>query len=261
MTVILKVARYQLRDLARSRWLLLYGAFFLVAAIGLLSFDAGPKALLGLANVVVFIVPLVSIVFGTLYLYNARDYIELLLAQPVSRRQIHAGLYLGLSFSLSAALLAGIGGAFLVIGLAPGGAVAAATLLAVGVALTLVFVSLAFVLVAVCDDRLRGLGVAIGTWMVAGLLYDGIVLYVAGAFSGRWLERALLAISIANPVDLARISVLLQLDAAAMMGYTGAVFHRFFAGGSGLAAAALALGAWVALPYAIGARLFRTKDF
>jgi Cu-processing system permease protein len=262
MSVVLKIAAYQLRDLARSRWLLAYAGFFLLATEALLRFgDGGPKTLLGLANVVVFIVPLVSIVFGTVYLYNARDHIEMLLAQPVGRSRIFAGLWIGLGVSLCGALVAGMAIPLAVHGMAPRSQAALATVVVTGVALTLTFVSLAFVLVGLYDDRLKGLGAAIGLWMLAGLVYDGVVLYVSTAFADKPLERVLLAMSIANPVDLGRIAVLLQLDASALMGYTGAVFHHFFASGSGLATAALALSAWIALPYLIGARLFRTKDF
>jgi Cu-processing system permease protein len=55
--------------------------------------------------------------------------------------------------------------------------------------------------------------------------------------------------------------MLLRLDVAALMGYTGAVFQRFFAGTSGIALASAALAGWVVIPLALGARTFRRKDF
>ena len=70
---------------------------------------AATRRLLSLMNVVLLLVPLVSIVFGTMYLYNAREFTELLLAQPVHRRQLFAGLYLGLALPLSAAFVVGLG--------------------------------------------------------------------------------------------------------------------------------------------------------
>ena len=87
----------------RSRWLLAYAAFFMLVTEVLLRFSGDPaKAQLSLVSVVLFLVPLVSIVFGTVYLYNAREFIELLLAQPVNRRQMYGGLYLGLTLPLVA---------------------------------------------------------------------------------------------------------------------------------------------------------------
>ena len=66
----------------------------------------------------------------------------------------------------------------------------------------------------------------------------------------------MLALMLANPVDLARVLLLLRLDVSAPMGYTSAVFERFFGSAGG---AALAL--WVAVPAMLGARGFRRKDF
>ena len=74
-------------------------------------------------------------------------------------------------------------------------------------------------------------------------------------------EGGMLALMALNPVDLARVLVLLQLDVAALLGYTGAVFARAFAGPTGAAVAALVLTLWVAAPLALAARTFRRKDF
>ena len=54
---------------------------------------------------------------------------------------------------------------------------------------------------------------------------------------------------------------LLSGDAAALMGYPGAVFERFFGSGAGLALAGAALLAWTAVPFLLGARGFARKDF
>jgi hypothetical protein len=63
----------------------------LTEAMSLLG-GGGPRAVLSLMNVVRIVVPLVSIVFGTMYLYGAREFTELL-AQPVGRRALFSGLY------------------------------------------------------------------------------------------------------------------------------------------------------------------------
>ena len=66
---------------------------------------------------------------------------------------------------------------------------------------------------------------------------------------------------IANPVDLARVLMLLRFDVPALMGYTGAVFERFFGGAGGTLAAISALVLWTVGPLLLGARSFRRKDF
>src|SRR6476646_9379019 len=98
MSTTVKVARYEIRDVLRSRWLLGYMAFLALITDALLRFGgAGERALLSMVNVVLFVVPLVTLVFTTVYLYNAREFIELMLAQPLRRKQLFSGVFLGLA--------------------------------------------------------------------------------------------------------------------------------------------------------------------
>lgn len=258
-----KVLKYELRDVIRSRALLVYGAFFLVATDALLRFGgADPRALLGLVNLVLLVIPLMAVVFGTMYVYHAREFVEVLLAQPVARGQLFAGLYLGLALPLSAAFALG-----LVVPATIHGAWAPAlrgtllTLIATGVALTGIVTAIALLIAVRVEDRVRGLGLAVALWLGAAVLYDGLILLVATMFSEYPLERPLLGLMLANPVDLARVMLLLEFDISALMGYTGAVFQRFFGSAGGRAVAAAALGLWIAVPVWLGARAFRRKDF
>ena len=258
--VTAKVVRYELSNVARSRWLIGYGLFFLVVTDALVRFGGGDKALLSLVNVVLLVVPLVGLVFGTTYLYDARDFTELLLAQPVGRGQLFAGLYLGLALPLSLAFALGAGIPFLVHGVPEGALATLLALLGAGAALTLVFVALAFLVAVRADDKVKGLGVAVALWLALSLLYDGAVLLLVALLADYPIERPMLGLMLANPVDLARVLLLLQFDVAALMGYTGAVFARFFSG-AGAWVAAGALLAWIVGPVWLGLRAFRRKDF
>lgn len=259
----LRVVQYELRNALRSRWLVGYALFFFLVTDALLRFgDGGAKALLSLMSVVLFVLPLVAIVFGTMYLYDAREFTELLLAQPVGRKSLFAGLYVGLAAPLSLALVVGVGLPFVLHGLAdPSQRGTIGALLGAGVALTCVFTAVAFLIALRSDDKVKGLGVAVGLWLLFSLLYDGLVLLLAMIFADYPLERPLLGLMLANPVDLARVFLLLRLDVAALMGYTGAVFQQFFGSATGAAVAATALALWVAVPVALGVRAFERKDF
>lgn len=262
MSTTASIVRFELSDVVRSRWLIAYGAFFLLASDALLRFsDDGARAVLSLVSVVLLVIPLVSIVFGTMFFYNAREFTELLLAQPVRRSQLFAGLYLGLAIPLSAAFVAGVGMPYVYHGmLGTAGAVLPA-MLAVGVALTFVFVALAYVIAVRCEERVRGLGAAIAVWLAMAVLYDGLVLVLVTMLSDYPIERALVGLILANPVDLGRLVLLLQLDVSALMGYTGAVFKHLFGTTGGVAIVAAALTVWLGVPVLLGARLFRRKDF
>jgi Cu-processing system permease protein len=262
MTGIWKIARYGVRDLVRSRWLIAYAAFFFFATFALLRFSDTPaKALVSLVNVVLLVVPLANIVFGAMYLYTAREFVELLLAQPVRRTRLYAGLYLGLSVPVAGAAVVGIIGPLLLSG-ARGPALEAGVVLALcAAALSAVFTALGAVIVYAIEDRVKGLATAIGTWLALALVYDAVVLMAAVRLSDYPLEKAMLAAMLANPIDLTRLLLLVQLDGTALLGYTGAVFQMFLGGATGVLVALGAVALWVAIPVLAGARLFHRKDF
>ena len=263
MNATLKVLKYDVRDLARSRWLIGYALFFAALTDALIRFGgSSEKALLSLVSVTLFVVPLVALVFGTVYFYNAREFTELLLAQPVNRRQLFAGLYLGLALSLSVGFLLGVAGPVLIEGLDDAAARGPfVVLLAAGIALTCIFSALAFLIAIRTEDRLKGLGIAIAAWLGAAVVYDGLVLLAVLVFGDYPLERPLLAATFINPLDLARVLLLLQFDASALLGYTGAVFKTFFTGISGTLVSLAALAVWTAAPIFLGVRAFQRKDF
>lgn len=261
--VLMQVAAFQARNVFQSRWLIAYALFFLVAAEGLLRFSGSSAGtVLSLANIVLYVVPLITTVVGTVYLYNAREFVELLLAQPVRRSGLFFGLYAGLAIPLALSMCIGTGVPFLVRGFASSrDMVTFAALLVIGVALTLVFTGVAIALALWCDDRLRGLSAGIGLWLLAAVVYDGLVLTLVSAYSDYPLERPILALTLLNPIDLARVVMMLQLDVAALMGYTGAVFQQFLGGATGTVTALVSLLLWIFAPLAAGLRLFLKKDF
>jgi Cu-processing system permease protein len=259
----LKITRYQVTDVLRSGWLGAYALFFLLATDALFRFGGdGPRVIASLMNVVLVIVPLVGVVLGAMYLYGAREYIELLLSQPIRRRSLFGGLYAGLVLPLAGAFAAGVTLPFVLHGgTADGGGTALAILLLAGGLLTAVFVALSFAIALGSEDRVRGLGAAIALWLLFAVLYNGIVLIVIQLFAEYPLQHAVIAMSLLNPIDLGRILLLLQLDISALMGFTGAVFARFFGSGAGRAITVTALLAWFAVPYVLAHRAFLRKNF
>jgi Cu-processing system permease protein len=261
MKTTAKIAWFEVRDVMKSRWLIGYALFFLAIADALLRFGSGEKALLSLVNVVLFVTPLVTLVFATVYQYNSREFIELLLAQPVKRGQMFGGLYLGIVIPVSLVFAGGI--VLPVLIHRADSAVDAATLAALlgsGVALTAIFTAIALLIVARVDDRMKGLGLAIVLWLLLTVLYDGVVLLAISIFADHGVERPLLGLMVANPVDLARVALLLRFDISALLGYTGAEMKQFFGSGGSLVAAA-ALAAWVVGPLVFAYRAFNRKDF
>ena len=258
-----KIASYFFRDALRSRWVLGYGLFVALTTDLLLRFDeAGPRVLLSMGNLALLLVPLVGILFGAIHLYNSRAFVEMLLAQPVARRHLHLGLHAGMALPLAAAFLDATRAPFLHPGrLGQVDPAILGMLLASGPALTLVFVGIATAIVAGVDEKTRGLGLALVTWLFLALAYDGLVLLAVQLWSDYPLEQPMIGLMMLNPIDLARVSLLMQFDTSALMGYTGAVFERFFGSALGLGVSLGALVVWIVGPFLVGRRVFCARDF
>lgn len=262
-SVITAVGVAQWREIARNRWVIAYAIVLLLLTEALVRIvGSGARALTSLLDLVLLLVPLVTSVFGVVYWHAAREFIELLLAQPVPRRGLWWGLYLGLVLPLTGAVAVGLS-----LPLLWHRAIDAETApllalyLVVAAALTASFGAAALWIGARHDDRLRGLGLMLGLWFVAAVAYDGVVIWLATAFADWPLERPMLVAMLANPVDLARTALVLRLDSAALMGYTGAVMARLLGGTTGLAVTAGGLVVWVAAPVWLALRAFGRKDF
>jgi len=257
------IFRYELTDALRSRWSLMHGLFYLLVAEGLLLTSGWvDRTLLGLINVVLLLVPLVSLVFGAIHFYNQRDFMKLMLTQPVRRSALFAGMYAGFVLPLAATFALAV---FLPFtwhgGLTPEQGMKLLILIGLGVVLTAIFGALALAISIRFADRVRGIGVALLGWFFFSVMYDGLVLLLVSVFGHLPVERAFAGVMLANPVDLARLILLVHFDAAAMMGYTGAVITRFFGSGIGMALSVLALFAWTCIPLILARRRFERMDF
>ncbi len=258
-----KILKYSLFDLVRSRWMFFYFGFYLVFTLGLFWLSPNlSKVVISLMNVVLVLVPLIATMFGVMYYYNSREFTELLLAQPLRRRDIFLGQYLAVAGSLSLCLVAGTGTPFLLFGgLGSAEMGHFLTLLGVGVALSFVFSGLAFFIALRNENRIRGFGLAILFWLVLAVAYDGFFLLLLSLFRDYPLEKFALGASLFNPIDLSRILVVLQLDVAALMGLTGAVFQKFLGTSLGIAIALSVLILWMGAPLWSIVRAAARKDF
>ena len=243
--------------------MLAYGLFFFIACDLLLRLGGTtPRAMLSLLNVVILLIPLTTIVFGTIYWHGAREFNELLLAQPVSRSTLFHGLFAGLVLPLAAAFVLGV-----TMPLVLHRAVDATNIrlilmmLAAGVALTGVFGALGVLIGGIVEDRLKAVGAALGAWLLLTVAYDALVLLAGVRFADWPLERALLVATLANPIDLARVLLVMQLDTAVLLGHTGAVFSSMLGTSAGAAAALAGLAAWMVVPGLFALRAFRRRDF
>ena len=260
---MLKILKYSFFDLIRSRWSYVYFAFYLALGFTLLFLNNDlSKAVITLMNIIVVLVPLIGTIFGIMYYYNAREFTELLIAQPVKRTSIFLGQYLGVAGSLTLSLVIGLGLPFVLYGLFRSNAIWDFGLLIVtGAFLTAIFTALSLNIAIANENRIKGFGYAILMWLFFAVLYDGLFLMILVVFEEYPLDNFSLIATILNPIDLARILILLKLDISALLGYTGAVFKSFFGTNAGLAISILMLILWTVIPVWTYLRKARRKDF
>lgn len=252
-----KIIKFVIIDILRNKIMLAYTAFLLIISFSVFSLEDNPaKGLLSLLNLVLFIVPLVSVIFSTIYIYNSAEFVELLLSQPLERRNIWLSLYFGLAGSLLIAFFAGAGIPILIYQPGTTGLI----LLGVGCIISVIFVSIAFLATVNTRDKAKGIGVAILLWLYFTLIFDGLVLFLMFQFADYPIEKAMVAVTALNPIDLGRILILLQLDMSALMGYTGAIFKDFFGTTPGMLISAAVLLLWTVIPVLWSVRQFRKKD-
>jgi Cu-processing system permease protein len=260
---MLKILKYSFYDLMRSRWSYVYFFFYLLLGVVLLFLNNNlSKAVITLMNVIITLVPLIGTIFGVMYYYNSKEFTELLLAQPIKRTSIFLGQYLGVALSLSMSLILGLGLPFVFYGIFKSNAIWDFTLLLItGTFLTLIFTALAFIIALSNENKIKGFGYAILLWLFMAVIYDGLFLMSLVFFEDYPLDKFSLISTMFNPIDLSRVLILLKLDISALLGYTGAVFQKFFGTNFGLIISSFVLSLWVIIPTYLIKVKSNKKDF
>ncbi|QBQ41361.1 ABC transporter permease [Sphingobacterium psychroaquaticum] len=254
---MLKIIKYVISDILRSRTIIAYMVLLLALAFSVLGMESNAeKGIVSLLNIVLFVVPLVSIIFATVYLYNSAEFIELLVSQPLKRTKIWGSIFLGLSGAITLAFLIGVGIPIIIFAWIPSGIL----LLVCGAGLSAIFVSIALWTAVQIRDKAKGIGLAILLWLYFALLFDALVLFLMFQFSDYPIENGMVALTMLNPIDITRIIILLEVDLSAMMGYTGAIFQNFFGTGGGMILTAIILLLWITLPFLFSTLNFKKKD-
>ena len=262
MELIFKIIRFEFNNILRTKWIIIYTLFFFAVSYLLLNFESDiGKAAISLMNIVLIIIPLVSIIFGTMFIYNSREYIEMMLCQPINRKSLFVGLYLGNTLPLALAFSLGVIVSFILNATSFNNISALIILIISGVALTFIFTSIAFWVSIKFSDKVKGFGFAILLWLILAVVYDGFILFIIYYFRDYPLEKVVLFITLFNPIDLGRMLFILNFDYSALLGYTGALFQKFFGTSLGEFLSLVMLLLWILVPTYISSRAFSRKDF
>lgn len=224
MTAVMALASAELRQAARSRWIVA-GALTIAACagavsvlgggsasdLGVTSMDARTAALLQIA---VLLPPLLALVLGAAALAGPRDggFLGMLAAQPVRRRALVVSAFVGIAAALGLALAFGFGFSALVL-VADGGGAALTRLAGLAVAsagATAAALAAGLAVSAWSSSRAQATGTAVGLWFLLALGHDLVLAVVVPAVDAS-LAVTFLAI-IADPLEAGRVLGLLLVD-------------------------------------------------
>lgn len=251
------ITKFVIADILKNKIILFYLLVLIIFSWSIFSLeDNTSKGIMSLLNIILLIVPLVSIIFANIYMYNSAEFIELLVSQPVKRATIWMSLFLGLSVALNTAFIIGIGIPVLIFV----SSLTAITVIVAGMLITTIFTAVAMLCSILMRDKARGIGLSIIIWLFLSLIYDGLVLFFMFQYVDYPIEKPMAILSALNPIDLARIQVLLQVDVAALMGYTGAIFKKMFGTLSGYLISFVLMCLWIWIPFRFSLKLFNKKD-
>lgn len=252
-----KIIKYVVSDILRNKIIIAYTLFLLIISFGLFVIEDVPeKSLMSMLTMNLTLIPLISTMFSTIYIYNSGEFIELLAAQPVKRKTLWFSIFVSLALALSIAFFIGFGIPVLIFSANSVGI----TMIITGIILSVIFVSISLFTAVYIKDKTKGIGAALLLWLFFTVVFDGLVLFLLFQFLDYPLENLIVVLSMLNPVDLVRIVSLMQMDVSALMGATTAVFKKTFTGMSGSFITYGVLILWLILPLYFSIRKFDKKD-
>ena len=273
LNAVKTIARLELLINIRNRWTLVFAGVFGVLALSISYFGLVTNSALGfqgfartsasLLNIVLYIVPLVALLMGTLSFTSQKSASELLFAQPVTRTEVLIGKFAGLFASMFSATVIGFGLAGVVIGLKAGaeGSFRYPALVGFSLLLALIFLSLAALISAACRRKSKAFGAALFVWFFFVFFYDLLVIGGTFLFRERTANNLIFGSLFGNPVDMVRVASLMTLNGKDIFGAGGAALLRFLGGETASFALLLvALAIWVVAPLFVAQRLLRRQD-
>lgn len=275
MRNILIVARKEIQEGMRNRWVLATTLLLAGLALSLTFLGSAPTGTVGvraldvvivsLSSLTIFLLPLIALLISHDAIVGEmeRGTMLLLLSYPVARWQVLLGKFVGHLSILAFATLLGYGAA--------AGALAAAgaeidaeswrafgSMIGSSILLGAAFIAVGYLVSALVRERGTAGGIAIGIWLLFVLIYDMALLGLLVVDQGQILSSGFLnTLLLLNPADAYRLFNL-----------TGSAGVSAFSGMAGVAQSATlnpsvllaALVAWALIPLGLAALAFSRRE-
>jgi Cu-processing system permease protein len=269
MKKIYEIAKQDIRLNLRNRWILglsvLFGILTLSIAYsgmvtaGYVGFQDFRRTGASIVSLVLYLVPILALIMGTFSFVSFREYLELMVTQPVARWKIILGKYLGALFSFVISTVAGFGVAGIIIAIRIGaeGSLRFALVVLLSFLLGAVFLSLSFLLSVLLKRRQAAVGLSVLVWFFFVIFYDLLMTASTVFLSHNTLKTSLMAGLLLNPVDMIRVTSLIVVGGDSVFGAAGVVAVKLLGSmGTLVALSLVTLFAWVGFPLYIALKIF-----
>lgn len=236
MTQVWNIARKELSDGLRNRWLLAISLLFAVLAVGIawlgaaasgqLGFTSIPATIASLASLATFLVPLIALLlaYDAIVGEDEGGTLMLLLTYPLGRGQLLLGKFVGHGLTLALATLIGFGCAALAIAVLVEDVElgllvwAFARFMLSSTLLGWVFLAMAYGLSSLVSEKSSAAGLALGLWFLFVLVFDLALLALLVLSQGRFNPDLLPWLLLFNPTDVYRLINLSGLEGGNAVG-------------------------------------------
>lgn len=270
---VLLIALQEFKLNRRNKWVASFAGIFAILTFfisyfgmvtsGYSGFQDFARTSTSLINLSGFLIPLFSLLLGVFSFISNKEYLELMVAQPISRHQVIIGKYLGLLLTLFGATAIGftIPGILVSLSIGVDGALSYVMVILFSIFLGIIFIGCAILISQISNRQQIALGIAIGLWIffevVYGLIILGSTLYLAPSI----LKPTLIFGLLGNPIDIFRVLCLLLVGGPEFFGPAGATLLKLT--GSELIATLtgmMGLILWMVIPLVISLKIFSRQN-
>jgi len=274
MTNIFIIARKEIQEGLRNRWVLATTLLLAALALTLSFLGSAPTGNVGvnrldviivsLSSLTIFLVPLIALLLSHDAVVGEaeRGTMLLLLSYPVGRSEVIFGKFLGHLAILAFATFCGYGAAALAM-IATNAEVGTQSWIAFGsmvgysVLLGAIFLAIGYLTSTLASERSTAGGIAIGIWLFFVLIYDMALLGGLVAAQGHTVPPLLLdLLLVANPTDAYRLLNLGTGSAGALSGLAGVAENSRLSP----PVLTIALLAWTIVPLVVANLIFSRRE-
>jgi len=274
MNSIWTIARKELSDSLRNRWLMAISLVFATLALGIAWFGAAasgqvgyastPATIASLASLGIFLIPLIALLLAYDAIVGEEEggTLLLLMTYPISRSQLLLGKFLGHGLTLALATLIGFGVAGVAIALLVEDVAIAslATAMFRFIASTVLlgwgFIALAYVVSVRVSEKPIAAGLALAIWFFFVLIFDLMLLGTLVASEGKFNAELLPWLLMLNPTDIYRLLNIVAFGDTAQLSGVLSLGADLPVGAAGLW---FGLVLWFVFPLAGALLLFRNR--